>query len=102
MHLVQLLLPLRDNHGEPFDGALLADTRAELTTQFGGVTAFVRAPARGLWKEEDGDVVSDDIVVYEVMVEQLDAGWWRAYVERLRQRFRQEELLVRALPCTRL
>jgi hypothetical protein len=97
MHLVQVLLPLYDNDGEPFDPELYADVRMELTRQFGGVTTFVRAPARGLWQKDDGSVTGDDIVVYEVMVEDLDEGWWASCRERLRQRFEQDQLIVRAL-----
>lgn len=41
--------------------------------------------------------VKDRIVVYEVMVDELDAAWWAAYRERLAQAFGQKELVVRAL-----
>lgn len=98
VELVQLLLPVYDNDGTPFPATLYAEVRRELTDRFGGVTAWVRAPASGTWKEDDGDVVRDDIVVYEVMVEAVDEGWWRDCRERLRRRFRQEELVVRAWP----
>jgi hypothetical protein len=36
------------------------------------------------------------IVIYEVMVEELDAGWWKQYRGRLEERFRQETVVVRA------
>jgi hypothetical protein len=102
MHLVQILLPLYDNNGDAFGQDVLAAARLELTERFGGVTAFVRAPAKGLWKEEDGSVARDDVVVYEVMVDDLDEAWWHEYRERLRQRLGQEELVVRALHARRL
>lgn len=95
MHLVQLLLPLYDPEGERFPQARYAAVRAELTDRFGGVTAYVRAPAAGLW-QEDGEVHRDDIVIHEVMVEALDRAWWAEYRERLRREFEQEELVVRA------
>jgi hypothetical protein len=102
MHLVQILLPLYDNRGDAFNPELYAAVRVELTERFGGVTAYARAPARGMWKDDDGSVARDDVVVYEVMVDQLDEAWWAAQRERLRTRFDQDELIVRSLPCQRL
>jgi hypothetical protein len=97
--LVQVLLPVYDPAGVALPPELFARVRAELTQRFGGVTAWVRSPARGVWKDEDGSVERDDVVLYEVVVETLDREWWSAYRERLRREFRQEELLVRALPA---
>jgi hypothetical protein len=99
MHLVQVLLPLYDNGGDAFGQRFFADVRLELTEQFGGVTAFTRAPASGLWKDDDGTVARDDIVVYEVMADELDEAWWARYRETLRRRFEQEELVIRVMPC---
>ena len=72
MHLVQILLPLYDNQGEPFPQREYAQVRDELTERFGGITTFVRSPAEGLWKETPTTTVRDDIVIYEVMTERLD------------------------------
>lgn len=99
MHLVQLFLPLQDNHGSPFAGVLFGAVRAELTEAFGGVTAYQRAPATGLWEDGDDAVQRDDLVLFEVMVDALDRDWWKRYSADLARRFRQEEILVRALPC---
>src|SRR5690606_21453973 len=52
MHLVQLFLPLYDAGGRRFPRALFDAVRAELTEHFGGVTAFSRAPATGLWEDD--------------------------------------------------
>lgn len=102
MHLVQLFLPLRDGEGRPFDKAMFGDVRAALAERFGGSTAFVRSPAAGLWEDEDGDLQRDDVVLVEVLVETLDAAWWRDYRRALEQRFRQDAILVRALPAETL
>lgn len=96
MHLVQILLPLSDNDARPFARADYEDVRRTLTERFGGVTAYVRAPAEGHWKEDGGSTARDEIVIYEVMAERLDRPWWVNYRERLREQFRQEELVVRA------
>lgn len=101
MHLVQLLIPLYDNRGQPFPAAMHAALRAELTERFGGLTAYSRVPAEGVW-EDKGQRRRDDIVVYEVMVERLDREWWSALRARLEDQFAQEELVVRAQPAERL
>lgn len=95
MYLIQILLPLSDNAGQPFPQAAFAEVHAELTERFGGITAYVRSPAAGLWKEHD-ETVRDDVVIHEVMAEELDRAWWRGYREELRVRFSQEALVVRA------
>ena len=102
-HLVQILLPLRDNEGNPFPRAAFAAVREELAERFGGVTAYLQAPAQGVWKDdEEGTLERDEIVVLEVMVERLEPGWWGEFREQLRQRFRQDELVVRAVGMERL
>jgi hypothetical protein len=101
MHLIQLMLPLYDNAGVPLDAQLFRDVRQVLLERFGGVTAFTRAPAQGLW--QDGSTVQrDDVLLYEVMAESLDREWWAAYRRELEDRFRQQELVVRAQPIERL
>ncbi|CAN5909022.1 hypothetical protein BH23GEM7_BH23GEM7_40880 [soil metagenome] len=102
MHLIQLLLPLYDNQGNRFDRGAFDEEQAELTERFGGVTAYLRSPARGAWREEGGEVARDEIVIFEVMADPLDRAWWRDYRERLERRFRQEELVLRALGAERL
>ena len=99
MHLIQLFLPLRDNEGKAFAPATFAAVRDELTDAFGGVTAYQRAPATGLWEDGGDTVQRDDLVLFEVMVESLDRAWWKRYGADLADRFRQDEILVRAVPC---
>ena len=99
--LVTLLLPLHDNAGEPFAEALFAEVRSELTERFGGLTAFTRAPAEGVWRG-GGGTDRDDVVVLEVMADQLDRDWWAAYRRELEARFRQDEIVVRAQGYERL
>ena len=96
MHLVQILLPLYDNDGQPIARERYAQVRRELTGRFGGLTAFTRAPAEGLWQENGKATVRDDIVVFEVMAAELDKAWWRRYRQELEARFRQEVVVIRA------
>ena len=101
MHLIEILLPLTDNEGRRFDPKLYAAVREELVETYGGLTAFSRSPAEGVW-EADGGRSRDDIVVFEVMSDYLDRAWWRRLRERLERDFRQEEIVVRAREVERL
>ena len=96
MHLIQVLLPLYDNDGRPLPKDLFRTVAAELAERFGGLTAFTRAPAEGLWKEDRATTVRDDIVIYEVLADRLERAWWRDYRAALETRFRQEQVIVRA------
>lgn len=94
-HLVQILLPLRDNEGRDFPDTLFSEIQKMLTDRFGGLTAYGRAPAQGVWAR-DGVKMRDDIVILEVMTEGLDAAWWQSFRRRLEQIMRQEQLVIRA------
>ena len=102
MFIVEIFLPLSDNSGAPFHSSAFAAVRAQLTERFGGVTAFVRSPAVGIWQDEAGQPRKDDIVVFEVMTDDLDAEWWRTYRARLEEAFRQDEVVIRATASRRL
>lgn len=96
-HLIQLLLPLGDNGGHPFPQSIYLQVRDELTDRFGGITTYVRSPAEGLWKENRSSTIRDEIVIYEVMVKELDRVWWQGFREKLERLFIQESLIVRAI-----
>ena len=97
-----MLLPLTDNDGRAFPRSAYDQVRDELTERYGGVTAYLRSPAEGLWREGPGHLTHDDVVIYEVMTGELDRTWWSAYRLALQERFRQEELVVRATGFERL
>ena len=96
MFLVEILLPLYDNEGRAFGGDAFDRVSDELAASFGGVTAFRRSPAEGVWREGEGRESRDRVVVFEVMTEELNRAWWREYREELERRFRQEKMVVRA------
>jgi hypothetical protein len=102
MYLIQLLLPQYDNDKRPFSRQHFDGVRHRLTEKFGGVTAYLRSPAVGLWKANDRDVSRDDVVMFEVMSEQLDASWWAEYRGDLEKTFRQDQVLVRAIAVRKL
>ncbi len=95
MHLVEILLPLYDNEGRRFGAGEFDRVSEELAGRFGGVTAFRRSPADGVWRDGGGES-RDRVVVFEVMADELDRAWWRGYRKELERRFRQEKMVVRA------
>ncbi len=102
MNLVQILLPVRSARAGAASAALHGQVERELTERFGGLTAYAHTPARGLWEERPGRTTRDDIVVYEVMVDEVDAAWWAGYRTDLERRFAQEEVVIRAHGIRRL
>lgn len=100
--LVEILLPQLDRKGAEFDKSSFERVQQELTEKFGGVTAFLRSSAQGLWRTADDDVVRDSIAVLEVMVDQVDAPWWNDYRQKLECCFRQDEVVIRATEIRRL
>ena len=97
MHLVQILLPRADNTGQSFAREDYDHVKDDLATRFEGVTAYLQAPAEGLWRQgtESG---SDDIVIFEVMVEEIDLPAWRNRRFELERRFRQQKVIIRYMP----
>ncbi|MCF6113611.1 hypothetical protein [Mesorhizobium muleiense] len=76
MHLVQILLPRADNTGRPFGREDFDRVKEDLASRFDGVTAYLQAPAEGQW--QDGEQSSkDEIVIFEVMVDDVDLPDWR-------------------------
>jgi hypothetical protein len=101
MYLIQLLLPLHDNEKRPIPAEHFNTLRTDLTRRFGGVTAFVRAPAKGLW-EEDEEINSDDVVMFEIIAENFAKDWWREYRIQLQHCFKQKEVLIWATRVEKL
>ena len=97
MELIQIFLPLHDNHGEPFPFRQFEQVKERLVKKFGGVTAFVSSPGEGVWRESPKHFIKDDVVTFEVMSESLDRDWWSAYKEELEESFRQKELIIRKM-----
>jgi hypothetical protein len=102
VYLIQLLLPVRDQQGRAYPRDLYDDLARRLTERFGGVTAYSRSPATGLWETPSGETVRDQVVVYEVMAEDLEPVWWAELRKRLEAQLAQEELVVRAQEIRRL
>jgi hypothetical protein len=95
MYLVEIFLPLNLNDGTKQPVERFARVHEELIERFGGVTAFMRSPAKGVWQLEENERAEDEIVIYEVMSESVDQLWWQTYKREIEQRFQQQELLIR-------
>jgi hypothetical protein len=102
MHLVQLLLPIQDAVGRAYPRSHFSELSTRLSARFGGMTAYTRAPATGLWEASTGETVLDQVVVYEVMVELVDPNWWAELRRELEARFGQREVVVRTFEIRRL
>lgn len=101
MHLIQILLPTQHRDGRDVGAAAFAQVRDELAERFGGVTAYTRSPATGLWKS-GAEVERDQVVMVEVVVDVFDRDWWARYRESLEDRFGQEEVHARAIAIERI
>jgi len=95
MYLVQLLLPLADNHGRSFPDDLMRGIQRELSERFGGLTAYTRAPAKGIWIQSEGQL-QEDIIVIEVMAQALERSWWEKFRQQLQKLLDQKQLVIRA------
>ena len=102
MFLLQLFLPVYDRTGRAFPKAMFDAVRAELTERHGGVTAYLRSPAVGLWEDEDGAIERDDVLLFEAMVDAIDRPWWFEFRRELERRFAQDEILLRSSAVERL
>lgn len=96
MVLIQLLLPLT-TVGSADITSLLTRTQRELVERFGGVTAYYRTPAEGVWTSPQGGREEDRVVMVEIVARTFDRPWWRAYVGELERRFVQDAIHVRAM-----
>ena len=101
MNLVQLLLPVKGNSGSSYGPEVLPAICRALAERFGGVTAYSRSPAKGLW-HDGGHVERDDVIEIEVMTESIDRAWWAAFREQLERDLRQKEIVVRCHVIERL
>jgi hypothetical protein len=71
--------------------------KEELAGSCEGVTAYLQAPAEGLWRQ-GAESDSDDIVIFEVMTEKVDLADWGERRIDLERRFRQEKIVIRYMP----
>ena len=74
----------------------------QLAARFGGLTAFTRAPADGLWEPERHELQRDKIIIFEVLAATLDKSWWKDYRAQLEREFAQESIQILAQAVEKL
>lgn len=96
-YLVQMVLPVHDNAGRAFPDATWEALKNRLAEKFGGVTAYRRAPAEGVWAPSPERRAAEDVFVAEVMARDLDRAWWAALQAELERSLGQEHIIIRAI-----
>jgi hypothetical protein len=100
MVLIQLLLPAAAAENDGVTAGRFTTTREELVEAFGGVTAYARSPAQGLWTSPDGEPAQDEVVMVEVVTDAFERAWWTSYEKVLAERFAQDVIHIRAIPVS--
>lgn len=95
-------MPVADNEDRAFSDAVWDSLKNRLVATFGGVTAYQRAPALGVWAPARDRRTAEDIFVVEVMAATFDAQWWQSLQAQLERDLRQQEIVVRAIRITEL
>jgi hypothetical protein len=97
-----MLLPTKDNAGTPYPDSFWQRLKRDMVERFGGVTAYTRAPAEGVWSGPADGAKAEDICIVEVMVSQIDEKWWHRYRADLENDWAQQKVVVRATPFVEL
>ena len=100
MKLIELFLPLYDNDKKALEPQLFTTTYDELIEQFGGLTTHARTPTQGFWQKDRKKIVSDELIIFEVMTARYSRPWWNNYKLNLEKRFMQEQLIIRVSSIT--
>ena len=102
MYLVEVFVPRYYRNGNRVEAERLKDLQQKLAQKFGGVTAFLRSSARGLWMNEQGMAERDEIAIFEVMTPGLDRQWWKLFRAKLEAELDQDEILIRVTDIERI
>ncbi len=95
---IEIFVPLSNNEGNSFPDYLYKNIKRQLIRDFGGMTVYKRTPAEGIWANDSKQQIKDELVVYEVMVSEIDCSYWTEYKHKLEQQFGQKELVIRQSP----
>jgi hypothetical protein len=91
----ELLLPLTDNEGNPFEPDAFFQVQKNLLDQFGGYRCQPLAPHIGAWTEE-AITYYDKLLMFTVDAPRADESldWFIAYKEHLKPQFQQVEIYL--------
>ncbi|MES2454784.1 MAG: inorganic diphosphatase [Bacteroidota bacterium] len=100
--LIQLVVPVYDPKGKRFPKRHYSQLHSQLTDKFGGLTVYRRSPAKGFWKQDEGQTVKEKILVYEVMAANVELDFWQKLKASLLKKFEQDELLITSSKISRV
>jgi len=94
----EMLVPLVFNDGTPVPETLLAETFAELRSQF-GAASWETQVLRGVW-EQEGTVYQDNLTKFFVDVPDVPEHrqFFTEFKHRLKQRFQQLDVWITSHP----
>jgi len=90
--ITQVLLPKRDNLGQPYGREHYRAFHARMIDRFGGWTR--KGQAEGAWLGPAGKLYTEEHWVYDIGHARRDLRFWQAEKERLQTEFDQEEIWV--------
>lgn len=77
-------------------------TRQKLVDRFGGLTNTPSGFSLQGWWQSAGTVVRDDMVVWTVLTQGNENGYFPTYREVLKEHFAQQELFIVKIPAEAL
>ena len=80
----------------------IAKTADSFANEYGGVTAYARAPGRGLGLRGKRTIDRDDIVIFELMLKTVSRAERARRRRALERAFGQVEIVIRSLPFVNL
>jgi hypothetical protein len=89
---------VKDNDGHCFPPHIWENLKNTLVDKFGGVTAYTRSPAEGIWSPSPTERSRDQIFTVEVIVRDFDTEWWQILRRDMQNILRQDQLLFRVSP----
>ena len=91
----ELLIPLFDNEGHPFEPEKILSVHDKLLERFGGCRMEPLSPHIGSWTEA-GRIYHDQLLMYTVDAPREDASldWFQGYKESLKTEFKQVEIYL--------
>lgn len=92
---VELFIPLINQQNNTSIHKKYNQLRIQLLSKFGGLTIYKRTPVEGLWNDENEKTVQDDIMIYEIMIQQVDLNYWKDLKRSLEKSLNQEEIIIR-------
>jgi hypothetical protein len=101
MRLVQILLPLYKESSRKIPRSTFRRAASELAKVYGGVTAYTRSPAEGLWRR-GSKIDHDAVIIYEVMLRSINKRQWAERRRRYEKAFGQKQIVVRSLAFQQL